>query len=328
MIVITGGAGFIGSNIVAALEARGETDLVVCDRLRSGEKWRNISKRELTDIVHPEQIFDFLSSNREPLKAIIHMGAVSSTTETDADHITANNFSLTLALWSWCSAHGVRFIYASSAATYGDGEIGFDDDMSIEHLAQLRPMNGYGWSKHLFDRRVARKLKDGDKHPPQWAGLKFFNVYGPNEYHKGSQQSVVAQVFPHALADAAYPLFKSHNPDYKDGEQKRDFIWVGDVVDVVLWLYDNPSVSGIFNVGTGKARTFKDLASAVYRALGKEPNIKFQDTPLSIRDKYQYFTEAKMDRLRAAGYSKEFTSLEDGVKQYVTDYLNKSDRFR
>ena len=328
MIVITGGAGFIGSNIVAALEERGETGLVVSDRLRSGDKWRNISKRELTDIVHPEQIFEFLTSNREPLKAIIHMGAVSSTTETDADHITANNFSLSMALWKWCSVHGVRFIYASSAATYGDGDAGFDDDWSIDHLAKLRPMNAYGWSKHLFDRRVARKLLDGQKHPPQWAGLKFFNVYGPNEYHKGSQQSVVAQVYPHAKADAAYALFKSHNPDYQDGEQMRDFIWVGDVVDVVMWLYDNPNVNGIFNVGSGKARSFKDLASAVYRSLGKEPNIKFQDTPLAIRDKYQYFTEAKVDRLRAAGYTKEFTSLEDGVGTYVTRYLHQSDPFR
>ena len=328
MIVITGGAGFIGSNIVAALEERGETGLVISDRLRSGEKWCNLAKRELADVVHPEQIFDFLTSNREPLKAIIHMGAVSSTTETDADHIIANNFSLSSALWMWCAAHGVRFIYASSAATYGNGESGFDDDWSIDQLAKLRPMNAYGWSKQLFDRRVARKLLDGKKHPPQWAGLKFFNVYGPNEYHKGSQQSVVAQIYPHAKENAAYPLFKSHHPDYKDGEQMRDFIWVGDVVDVVLWLYDNPGVNGIFNVGTGKARTFKDLASAVYRSLGKEPNIKFQDTPMSIRDKYQYFTEAKMERLRAAGYTKEFTSLEDGVGIYVNKYLHQSDRFR
>ena len=328
MIVITGGAGFIGSNIVAALAERGETDLVVCDRLRSEGKWHNLAKRELTDVVHPEQIFEFLTSNREPLKAIIHMGAVSSTTATDADHVIANNFSLSLALWKWCTIHKVRFIYASSAATYGDGEAGFDDSGDVSHLAKLRPMNAYGWSKHLFDRRVARKISEGAKHPPQWAGLKFFNVYGPNEYHKGNQQSVVAQVFPHAAADAAYSLFKSHNPNYEDGAQMRDFIWVGDVVDVILWLYDNPHVNGLFNVGTGKARSFKDLASAVYRSLGKEPNLKYQDTPLAIRDKYQYFTQANMDRLRAAGYTKDFTTLEDGVGQYVTHFLNTSDRYR
>ena len=328
MIVITGGAGFIGSNIVAALAERGETELVVCDRLRTGEKWCNLAKRELTDVVHPEQIFEFLASNREPLRAVIHMGAISSTTETDADRILANNFSLSLALWKWCAVHNVRFIYASSAATYGEGEFGFDDDMSVDHLAKLRPMNAYGWSKHMFDRRVARKIVEGQRRPPQWAGLKFFNVYGPNEYHKGSQQSVVAQIYPHAVADAAYALFRSHNPDYADGEQMRDFIWVGDVVDVVMWLYDNPGINGLFNVGTGKARSFKDLASAVYRSLGKEPNLKYQDTPLAIRDKYQYFTQANMDRLRAAGYTKDFTSLEDGVGQYVTKYLHSSDRYR
>lgn len=328
MIVITGGAGFIGSNILAALEERGETDLVVCDRLRSGSKWRNISKHEVADLVHPEQLFDFLASNHEPIKAIIHMGAVSSTTETDADHISANNFSLSLALWSWCAAHEVRFIYASSAATYGDGDAGFDDDWSIGHLAKLQPLNAYGWSKHLFDRRIARKLLEGKRKPPQWAGLKFFNVYGPNEYHKGAQQSVVAQIYPHAAADAAYPLFRSHRPDYKDGEQLRDFIWIDDVVDVVLWLYDHPEVNGLYNVGTGQARTFKDLAGAVYRSLGKEPNIKFNDTPVAIRDKYQYFTQAKMDRLRAAGYAKPFTSLEDGVATYVNRFLAQADQYR
>ena len=328
MILVTGGAGFIGSNVVAALAERGETDLVVCDRLRDTGKWRNLAKHELNDIVHPEQIFDFLEAKKTTLQAIVHMGAVSSTTATDADHVIANNFSLSLALWKWCTIHRVRFIYASSAATYGDGNVGFDDDASGDHLAQLRPLNAYGWSKHLFDRRVSRKLAEHRAHPPQWAGLKFFNVYGPNEYHKGGQQSVVAQIYPHAVQGASYSLFKSHNPNYADGEQMRDFIWVGDVVNVILWLLDNPNVSGLYNVGTGKARSFKDLASAVYRSLGQEPNLKFQDTPIAIRDKYQYFTEAKMDRLRAAGYTQDFTSLEDGVAQYVTKFLHTSDQYR
>ena len=328
MIVVTGGAGFIGSNILAALEARGESRLVVCDRLRAGGKWQNIAKRELADIVHPEQLFDFLQTNKKPLKAIIHMGAISATTETDADKISANNFSLSLALWKWCAFHEVRLIYASSAATYGDGAQGFDDDWSVEHLARLRPMNAYGWSKHVFDRRVARKIADGSKTPPQWAGLKFFNVYGPNEYHKGTQQSVVAQIYPHAAADAPYQLFRSHNPNYKDGEQLRDFISVDDCVSVVMWLLDNPKINGIFNVGTGKARSFVDLTSAVYRALGKEPKIKFQDTPVAIRDKYQYFTEARVDRLRKAGYDKPFIGLEQGVTDYVRNFLAQSDRYR
>lgn len=328
MIVVTGGAGFIGSNILAALEERGAGKLVVCDRLRSNDKWKNIAKREIADIVHPEQLFDFLEANRKHVQVIFHMGAISATTETDADKIAANNFSLSLALWKWCALSNVRFIYASSAATYGDGTAGFDDDWSIDHLAKLHPLNAYGWSKHLFDRRVARKIKEGSRKPPQFAGLKFFNVYGPNEYHKGGQQSVVAQVYPHAKQDAAYQLFRSHNPKYKDGGQMRDFIWVGDVVNVMMWLLDNPQVSGIFNVGTGTARPFIDLASAVYTALGKDPKIKFQDTPIAIRDKYQYFTEANMANLRAAGYDQPFTALEDGVRQYVQNFLDHADRYR
>lgn len=328
MYVVTGGAGFIGSNILAALEARGAEDLVVVDRLRDGDKWRNIAKREIVDFVHPEHIFGFLDLHKKKLKAIIHMGAISATTERDADKIITNNFDLSIALYRWCALHDVRFIYASSAATYGDGSIGFDDDGSVEHLARLRPLNAYGWSKHLFDRRVSRRILQGNPVPPQWAGLKFFNVYGPNEYHKGPQSSVVSQVFPHARENTHFNLFRSHNPGYADGGQLRDFIWVGDVVDVVMWLLDNPGVSGLFNVGTGKARSFLDLASAVYRSMGKEPNIRFIDTPVAIRDKYQYFTEARMDRLRAAGYPKPFTSLEDGVRQYVSGYLNTSDPYR
>jgi ADP-L-glycero-D-manno-heptose 6-epimerase len=328
MIVVTGGAGFIGSNILAALEQREAGKLVVCDRLRSNNKWQNLAKRELADIVHPEQLFDFLEANRKHVQVIFHMGAISATTETDADKIAANNFSLSLALWKWCAMSGVRFIYASSAATYGDGQQGFDDEWSVEHLANLRPLNAYGWSKHLFDRRVARKIAQGSRRPPQFAGLKFFNVYGPNEYHKGGQQSVVSQIYPHALEGAAYNLFRSHNPQYPDGGQLRDFIWVGDVVDVMMWLLDNPQVSGIFNVGTGKARSFLDLASSVYRSLGKEPNLKFKDTPIEIRDKYQYFTQANMTRLRAAGYDRDFTSLEEGVDMYVRKYLSANDRYR
>ncbi len=328
MIVVTGGAGFIGSNILATLEESGIGDLAVCDRLRSNEKWRNISKRELSDVVHPEQLFDFLMANRKDVEIIFHMGAISSTTETDADKISANNFSLSLALWKWCAAHDIRFIYASSAATYGDGALGFDDDWSVARLAQLRPMNAYGWSKHLFDRRVARKITCEARRPPQFVGLKFFNVYGPNEYHKGTQQSVVSQIYPYAREDAAYQLFRSHHPDYEDGEQLRDFIWVGDITDVCMWLYRTPNVSGIFNLGTGKARSFLDLASTVYRALGKEPHIKFRDTPLTIRDQYQYFTQADMTRLREAGYTQPFTSLESGVTQYVQGYLDAPDHYR
>jgi ADP-L-glycero-D-manno-heptose 6-epimerase len=327
MYFVTGGAGFIGSNLLAALEDRGFGPLVVCDRLRANDKWRNIAKRELSDVVHPEQMFDFLEANRTRIKAVLHMGAISATTETNADLIVANNFNLSLALFAWCTRNQVPIIYASSAATYGDGSEGFEDANNTAALSLLRPLNAYGWSKHLFDRRVLRKVAEGKPMPPQWAGLKFFNVYGPNEYHKGSQQSVVAQIYPHAEAGAPAHLFRSHHPDYADGGQKRDFIWVGDVVDVIMWLLEHPKVTGLFNVGTGQARTFLDLASAVYRAVGKEPYIKFVDTPQKIRDNYQYFTEATMDRLRSAGYDKPFTSLEEGVTAYVSRFLAAKDRY-
>jgi len=328
MFLVTGGAGFIGSNLLAALEARREGPLVLCDRLGSNDKWRNIAKRELDDIVHPDKLFPFLDAHAGRIRAVFHMGAISSTTETDADLIVDNNFNLTVALFAWSARNKVRIVYASSAATYGDGSHGFEDDISPNALARLRPLNAYGWSKHLFDRRTGRKLAEGRPMPPQWAGLKFFNVYGPNEYHKGSQASVVSQIYPHAEAGAAAQLFRSHDPRYPDGGQMRDFIWVDDAVQIMLWLLDHPSVSGLFNVGTGKARSFYDLAAAVYRALGKEPHIRYVDTPVEIRPRYQYFTEARMERLRAAGYDRPFASLEDGVAVYVARYLATADRYR
>ncbi len=328
MYVVTGGAGFIGSNIAAAIEERGLGKVVVCDWLGEDDKWRNLAKRELADILDPDELFLFLAENQDGIKGVIHMGAISSTTETDVDLIINSNFKLSLDLWNWCAAHQVPMTYASSAATYGDGAQGFVDDPSLAALARLRPLNPYGWSKHLFDRRVMRMLKDREPEPPQWAGLKFFNVYGPNEYHKGTMQSVASKVFTDASAGKTATLFKSHHPDYQDGGQSRDFVWVGDCVDIVLWLLENPGVSGLFNCGTGQARSFHDLVTAVYRAMGKEPDINFVPTPEEIRDKYQYFTEADMGRLKAAGYAKPFTSLEDGVGVYVNDFLATDDRYR
>ena len=329
MFVVTGGAGFIGSNIVASLEERyPDEKIVVCDRLRDGVKWQNIAKRDLYDIVHPDDLFDFLQQYNGDIKAIFHMGAISATTETDADKILDNNFRLTTALWDWCSVQKVRFIYASSAATYGDGDKGFDDFQDRKQLAGLVPLNAYGWSKHLFDRTVARALDSNGPTPPQWAGLKFFNVYGPNENHKGGQKSVVAHVYPDAAEKLMCRLFKSHHPDYEDGGQLRDFVWVGDVVDIIMWLYDNPQVSDLFNIGTGNARSFKDLALAVFSAMGKTPEINYIPTPEAIRDKYQYFTEANMAKLRKAGYTAEMTSLEEGVRLYIQDYLATEDAFR
>ena len=327
MILVTGAAGFIGSNFVAALAQRGEREISVCDRRGDDDQWRNLAKYELADIIEPEDLLNYLDKHKGEVNRIFHMGAISSTTETDVDLIMDTNFRLSLDLWNWCVEHQVPFIYASSAATYGNGEAGFDDDGSCDGLAKLQPLNAYGWSKHLFDRRVAQMIADGARTSPQWAGLKFFNVYGPNEYHKGGQMSVVPQIYKQIQETGIARLFQSHHPEYKDGGQMRDFIWVGDCVDVMLWLYENRGVSGLFNCGTGKARAFKDLAAAVFAALDKEPNIDYIPTPENIRNKYQYFTEAKMARLRAAGYNAGLTSLEDGVKRYVQDYLSADDPY-
>jgi len=328
MYVVTGGAGFIGSNIVWSLEQRGLGPVVVADRLGTGEKWRNIAKREIADLVPPGRLMEFLDTNAASVSAVIHMGAISATTERDADLIFENNFALSMDLWRWCAAREVRFIYASSAATYGDGAEGFDDDATPGGLARLRPMNAYGWSKHLFDRRIVRIVENGEPRPPQWAGLKFFNVFGPNEYHKDRMKSVVAQIQPVAACGETCRLFRSHRPDYEDGGQLRDFVWVDDCVKIVDWLLDNEGVSGIFNAGTGHARSFLDLATAVYRALDREPQIEYTDTPEDIRDRYQYFTQANMGKLRTAGFDAPMTSLEDAVRSYVVDFLSADDPYR
>ncbi|MDD3287994.1 MAG: ADP-glyceromanno-heptose 6-epimerase [Alphaproteobacteria bacterium] len=326
MILVTGGAGFIGSNLVAALDSRDER-VVVCDWLGKDDKWRNLGKRNLEAIIAPEQLPAFLEQNSSDIEIIFHMGAISSTTETDADLIVDTNFRLSRMLWLWCKNNDVRFIYASSAATYGDGSAGFKDEESTKALANYHPLNAYGWSKHVFDRWVSRQKDRGDHGPTQSVGLKFFNVYGPNEYHKGSQKSVVPQIYPFAARDEAFSLFKSHNPQYQDGGQLRDFVWVGDIVQIMLWLLDHPKINGLFNIGTGQARSFADLAAAVYAAAGKQLNVIYKDMPESLRSKYQYFTEADMSKLRAAGYTLPFTALEEGVKIYVQNYLSKPDPY-
>jgi ADP-L-glycero-D-manno-heptose 6-epimerase len=328
MFVVTGGAGFIGSNLVASLEAAGIGDIVVVDWLGTGDKWRNLGKRAIAAIVEPPDVLPFLERNARAIQVIFHMGAISETTATDADLIARTNIALPLALWDFCAQSGTRFVYASSAATYGDGNEGFDDLPEFASLRRLRPLNAYGWSKQEFDLRVARLVETGAARPPQWVGLKFFNVYGPNEHHKGGQRSVAVQIHEHAVAHAPATLFKSHNPDYADGGQLRDFVWVGDVCDAMVWLKDHPEVNGLFNLGSGKARSFADLAKAVFRAMNREPQIRYIETPEAIRAKYQYFTEAKMERLQAAGYTKPMTELEDGVARYVRDFLQAADPYR
>ena len=326
MLLVTGGAGFIGSNVVAALNEAGRSDIAVNDVLGSDGKWRNLAKRQVADVVPPVDLFGWLDGRK--LDAVVHMGAISDTTATDADLVMDNNFRTSMRLLDWCTAARVPFIYASSAATYGDGGEGFNDDWSPAGLQKLKPLNLYGWSKQLFDQAVAERFVMKEKLPPQWAGLKFFNVFGPNEYHKGEMMSLVAKRFDDAKAGRTVRLFKSHRPGIGDGEQRRDFIYVDDAVAVVRWLMQTPQVSGIFNVGTGKARSFRDLISALFHALALEPRIEYVDMPENIRGQYQYFTEAKVDHLLGAGYNAGFASLEDGVKRYVTEFLNTDDRYR
>lgn len=326
MLLVTGGAGFIGSNVVAALNEAGHGDVAVCDWLGSEGKWRNLAKRRLADIVPPEELMPWLSGRR--LDGIIHLGAISETTATDGDLVIATNFRLSLRLLDWCTAKGVPFIYASSAATYGDGEQGFRDDDTLDALKKLRPMNLYGWSKHLFDMAVAERVARGEALPPHWAGLKFFNVFGPNEYHKGTMMSVLTRRFDDIRAGRAVQLFKSHREGIADGDQRRDFIYVDDVVRVVLWLLEASSANGIFNVGTGHARSFRDMILAAYAALGTPPRIDYIDMPGQIRGSYQYFTEASVERLLGAGYNGGFTPLEEAVGRYVRDYLDRPDRYR
>jgi len=326
MLLVTGGAGFIGSNMVASLNEAGRADIAISDILGSDAKWRNLAGRQLADFVPPAELLPWLDGRK--LDAVIHFGAISSTTATDADNVIETNFRLSLRLLDWCAATRTPFIYASSAATYGNGEAGFIDDYSLAALKRLKPMNLYGWSKHLFDLAVVERAARKGKLPPQWVGLKFFNVFGPNEYHKGEMMSLVAKRFADAKAGVPARLFKSHRDGMADGEQRRDFIYVDDTVAVMRWFLDHPRVSGIFNVGTGVASSFKEMITALFAALGRGPNIEYTDMPPAIRNSYQYFTQAGTDHLRQAGYSAPFTPIAAAVKTYVTRYLDAPDRYR
>lgn len=326
MIVITGAAGFIGSNFVAELNARGRTDIVVCDAFESGEKWRNLARAAFVDWVPPTALVGWLQSRRD-VDAIIHMGAISATTAVDGDAVMSTNFGLSLALLDYCTAAGVPLLYASSAAVYGAGEQGFDDSTDPADIMKLRPLNLYGWSKRQFDFVVADRIARGDALPPSCVGLRFFNVFGPNEYHKGDMKSIVAKIAAPIARGERITLFKSHREGVADGDQRRDFIYVKDAVEVSLALLENRQ-SGIFNIGTGAARCFRELAEATFRAFDRVPAIDYADMPIQIRDKYQYFTEASLHRLRQAGIRHMFEPLEDTVTDYVKSYLKQEDSYR
>ena len=326
MIVVTGGAGFIGSNLVAALEEHTSEKIIVCDYIDSSDKWQNINKRNIKDVISPEALPKWLSNNISRVEIIFHLGAISSTTERNTEQIVSNNYCLSQNLWKICTNHNLRLIYASSAAVYGDGDSGFEDTVSLEYMEKLCPLNPYGWSKLLFDQKVAYYTGIKSFTPIQWVGLRFFNVYGPNEFHKENQQSVIPQFWNQIKETGHVRLFKSYDPKYPDGGQMRDFIYVDDCVDVMVWLYENISTSGIYNVGTGQARTFEDVVKAIS---GEQTvNIEYFHMPPNIKKHYQYFTQADIKNLRAAGYTKNFTSLEDGVNAYIEKFLATNDPYR
>ncbi len=316
--IVTGGAGFIGSNLVAELNARGEDDILIVDRLGEGEKWKNLVGLRFASLLDKDDFrFAFRHDALQKVDAVIHLGACSSTTERRADYLADNNYRYSRELCEWCLQNEVRFVYASSAATYGDGAQGYSDH--CDGLLDLRPLNMYGFSKHLFDLWAHREgLFE------QIAGLKYFNVYGPREEHKGDMRSMVHKAWGQIRETGKVRLFKSERPDFADGEQRRDFVYVRDAVRATLFLADDPSINGLFNCGTGRARTWNDLARAVFAAMGRTPQIEYIDLPPALRGKYQYHTEADMTKLRQAGFDAEFTSLEDGVTEYVRDYLEAS----
>ncbi len=318
MIIVTGGAGFIGSNIVRMLNDRGIEDIIISDHICDTDKWMNLRSKKYIEYIERSELLGRLKEFSGKVTHVIHMGACSATTERNFDFLYKNNFEYTKALWKFCADEEISFIYASSAATYGDGANGFDDQDDIK---KLMPLNGYGYSKQLFDLWAEKEINLGNKLPTQHVGFKFFNVYGPNEYFKGSMASVIFHTFNEVTKTGKKGLFKSYKEGYADGQQLRDFIYVKDICKVIGFVMDNKAVSGLFNLGTGKARSFYDLAVATFKAMKVEPKIEFIEMPEQLREKYQYFTEAKMDKLRNAGYSEAFYSLEEGATDYVENYL-------
>jgi ADP-L-glycero-D-manno-heptose 6-epimerase len=326
MILVTGGAGFIGSNLQAALYAAGR-EVVVADWLGDSGKWQNLRRHPPLSLVDPNELETFLDSH-PPLETIVHLGAISETTATDGDLIWSSNVALSQMLWRWCTARSVRFIYASSAATYGDGALGFSDEFSTAALRRLKPLNLYGWSKHAFDLWVAHQVETRSLTPPSWAGIKFFNVYGPNEYHKGSMISVVKVKHDEVASGSPARLFRSTEPGIADGAQARDFVYIDDAVAVLQFLIDAPVLRDLYNLGTGTARSYADLARAVCAANNVPERIEYIDMPQSLLGQYQSFTQAPVDKLRRAGFTAPFTTLEDGVKTYIQNHLIQPDPYK
>ncbi len=322
MIVITGAAGFIGSAIVWSLNLKGHKQILVVDLLDNSKKSKNLAHLKFLDSIDRDEFIEKLSSGQlnNKIEGIIHMGAESSTTVYDVDYLTQNNFEYTKKLAIWCAENNKRFVYASSAATYGDGKNGFSDEHS--KLEQLKPLNPYAHSKHSFDLWAYREELLGEI-----AGLKYFNCFGPNEYHKGRMRSMVLQAFEQIKRDGKVKLFKSLNPKYKDGEQLRDFLYIKDAVDMTLFIFENKKANGIFNIGTGKAQSFNELAKAVFKSMGKDTEIEYIDMPDSIKDKYQYFTQADMSKIVKAGYKNKIHTLQESVSDYVKNYLLRGNSY-
>ncbi|MFI4912019.1 MAG: ADP-glyceromanno-heptose 6-epimerase [Sedimentisphaeraceae bacterium JB056] len=320
MIIVTGGAGFIGSAIIAGLNKAGFDDIIVVDELGSDEKWKNLRRLKFADYLEKEDFLELVLDADDCIEAdaVIHMGACSSTTETDCSFLINNNYQYTKELCNWSLENNARFIYASSAATYGDGDKGFDDNIDL--IDELEPLNMYGYSKHIFDKWA---MKSGAI--DHIAGLKFFNVFGPNEYHKANMISFVLRAYQQIKETGKVKLFKSHRSDYKDGEQLRDFVYIKDVVDMTLFFLDNPETNGIYNIGTGQARSWNDLSAAVFEAMSMEPNIEYIPMPEILQGKYQYYTKADIKKLKNAGYDKPVTSLENAVTDYVQNYIARND---
>jgi len=316
MIIVTGAAGFIGSGLISRLNQEGFNNIIAVDDFSKVEKAQNLIGKTIKERVERNVFFDWLDKNNRDVEFIFHIGARTDTTEFDTEIFDELNLNYSKEIWNRCVAYQIPLVYASSAATYGLGELGYDDNESL--IPQLKPLNPYGDSKNDFDIWALQQ----EKKPFFWAGLKFFNVYGPNEYHKARMASVIFHAFNQIKATDKMKLFRSHNPDFKDGEQMRDFIYVKDLIEVCLFFMHHRKNSGIYNLGSGKARTFKDLVTNTFLAMGKTPDISYIDTPVDIRDKYQYFTQANMSKLHAIGYTKPFYTLEEGVTEYVKDYLS------